>query len=171
MRITHTHTGEHTHTHSPRPPQGGPPGAPRGPPGAPGGPRGTPRTHPQPIQTHISPRAATKPHSRHFFNYFGQHFRTIFQNSQSQNHKLPISQHSAFGHSGAFASHPPRKVNATRSNFSSNGQTATPTKTIPSKKGVWGAFFNITLFPILEGGFYVCYVFCRTGHLEGYIVL
>ena len=148
VRITHTHT----HTQPP-PPQG------------------DPQEHRKPIQTHISPRAAPKPHFRPFFTFFWTTFWDFFQKSKTQNHKLPISQHSLFGHSGAFASHPPRKVNATRSNFSSNGQTATPTKTIPSKKVVWGAFFNITLFPILEGGLYVCYVFCRTSHLEGYIVL
>ena len=131
--------------------RGGPPGPPRGPWRGTGGPPGTPETHPDPY----IPTRSHQTTFQTFFNYFGQHFRTIFQNSKSQNHKLPISQHSLFGHSGAFASHPPRKVNATRASFSSNGPTATPTKTIPSQKGVWGAFFNITLFPILEGG-YMC---------------
>ena len=52
--------------------------------------------------------------------------KEFFPKFQSQNHKPPISQHSPRGRSGASGLHPPRKVNATRSNFSPNGQTATP---------------------------------------------
>merc|ERR1712185_491668 len=109
----------------PNPPFLGPLG-PQGTPGDPQGPPGTSVGSPHPTPSISGPIFHPPLFVSIFSGTFPGHFRDIFQNSKTQNHKLAISQHRARGHSGAFALHPPRKVNATHGIFSPNGQTATP---------------------------------------------
>ena len=110
-------------------------------PGPPAPPQGGPGT----LETHPDPHIPTHPHQTTLLSIFQLifgNFSRHFPKFQTQNHKLPISQHSSVGHSGPFASHPPRRVSATRSNFSSNGQTPTFIKTSPPTKGGQGNIFQ-----------------------------